>query len=59
MILPSNVIGPIQPEDWLLLLMIKQSLKYMKNKDYSKFRIAIDKETTIYQDILNKYRSAA
>ena len=51
MILPSNVIGPIQPEDWLLLLMIKQSLKYMKNKDYSKFRIAIDKETTIYQDI--------
>ncbi len=55
----SKVIGPILPGDWLTLLMLKQSVKYMRQKDTNKFRIAIDKETSIYKEILNKYLLAA
>lgn len=55
----SNVIGPILPADWLTLQMLHSSINYMKTKDTSKFRMAIDKETLIYKEILSVYLTAA
>lgn len=54
--LDSNVIGPIAPEDWLTMLMFRQSLKFLQEKKADKGReIAIRKEKAILQKFYDKY----
>lgn len=48
----NNVIGPIDATYWYTLLMYKQSIEFMKLKDPTKYRIALDKETKEYKSLL-------
>lgn len=56
----SNVIR-IEPEDWLTMLMLRTSIKYLKKERWNNplFMSGIKKEEIIYNEYLDKYRSAA
>jgi hypothetical protein len=51
------VIGPFDFADWYTLVQLRSSIKYLKSKvaDNDKHRPAIEKETAIYQEILEPY----
>lgn len=55
------VIGPIDYASWYTLVQLRNSIKYLKTKvaDNPKHRPAIEKETAIYQEILQPYLEAA
>lgn len=55
----NNVVGPIKAADWLTLIMLRGSIKFMKSRDVSKFGIAIRKEQEVYDVILKPYLTAA
>lgn len=51
----GQVIGPINACDWHTLLLLKQSVSFMKKHDRDLYRSAIDKETKLYKKTLNPY----
>jgi hypothetical protein len=52
----NNVIGPISKVDWDTLLMVRSSLKYMReHNDGDKFKSALVKEAAIYKSLLSEY----
>lgn len=54
----NNVIGPIVPEDWLTLGMLKKSIDYMNKVDHSKYRLNIKQEQEVFDHILGIYTKA-
>ncbi len=52
----SNVIGPFTLTDWTVLGMLRASIKQYKAINYTKYKDAIDQETTIFR---NKVRKVA
>jgi hypothetical protein len=50
----STVIGPISWDDWYFLVQLKDSIKFMKEKNPNKYRIAIDKESLMYKNTLKE-----
>lgn len=56
-LLTNNVIGPITPEDWLTLSMLKQSINFMLRKDRDKYRLNIKQEQEVYDYILGNYKT--
>lgn len=55
----NNVIGPFEAADWLTLRMLRESIKFMKTRDISKYQIAINKEQEVYNIILKSYMPPA
>jgi len=56
----GQVIGPIEMDDWYVLLMLKKSIAYMKENNVTgRFKFAIHKEQALYNDFKNKYLEAA
>jgi hypothetical protein len=55
----NKVIGPIKKEHWITLLMLKESIEDYKKRDINKYKVAIEKESIIYRDILNDYIKVA
>lgn len=55
----SNIIGPFSADDWFCLRQIRESVRWMKDKDTERYRLQIDKEKDIYKGILNEYLKAA
>jgi hypothetical protein len=56
----GQVIGPIEAEDWYVLLMLRKSLQYMhENNITGKFKFAINKEKALYNEFKDKYLRAA
>ena len=56
----NNVIGPITSEDWLTMLMFRQSIDFLKKNERKKGReIALRKEKAILQKFYEKYGIAA
>lgn len=61
------VIGPLKSmnakerrSEWLVMLALRYSLSVMKGKnDYLTNRSAIEKETSMYNEYKERYRSAA
>ena len=52
----SNVIGPIRQDDWYTMVMLRYSIKVLKERNKNgKFDIAITKEKEIYKEILRNY----
>jgi hypothetical protein len=47
----NNVIY-IDSTYWYTLLMYRQSIKFMKDKDPIKYKIALEKETAAYKSLL-------
>lgn len=41
--------------NWRTMIMLKGSLKYMREKNDGRFNIAIDKETSLFQQFLQEY----
>lgn len=50
----SSVVGPFSVEDWYLMKNLKAGIAYLINKDYNKYRIAIDKEKNILKDFFSR-----
>jgi len=50
----NKVIGPISWDNWYFLIQLKDSIKFMKEKNPDKYRIAIDKETNMYKNTLKE-----
>ncbi len=55
----TKIIGPISFGDWRALVLFNQSIKEMKSRTQGDFKVAIEKETRIYYEILNPYLNAA
>lgn len=55
----SNVIGPIEIEDWYLLRQLREAVAHMKKRDPDKFRSAINKNSAIYKKVLKDVARAA
>lgn len=56
----GQVIGPIEMDDWYVLLMLKKSVAYMKENNVTgKFKFAINKEEALYNEFKDKYLRAA
>lgn len=55
----NNVIGPIIPEDWLTLGMLKKSIDYMNKVDHNKYRLNIKQEQEVFDYILGNYMERA
>ena len=52
----SNVIGPIRQDDWYTMVMVRYSIKVLKERNKNgKFDVAITKEKEIYKEILRNY----
>ncbi len=51
----SNIIGPINLNDWYTMRQLLSDVKWMKNRDSFKFKSAIDKEETYYEKIKSNY----
>lgn len=56
--LTSNVIGPINPIDWVFLSELRKSIRLMK-KDEEKYKFALSKEKSTYKKTLQKYLRSA
>lgn len=50
----SYVIGPIEADDWFLLRQLRESIRFLREKNPVKYRLAIDKETSIFEEVLSK-----
>lgn len=50
----NNVIGPINSDDWNVLLFLKEGLKRMR-KDPAKYRNIIQEDLELYNKYVNKY----
>lgn len=48
----GKVIGPITWDDWYLLRQLRESVAFMKERNPEKYKIAIQKEGTIYNKVL-------
>lgn len=46
-------------EDWLLMLTLRKTIKYMIHKDSNRFRLGILKDREIYNDTLANARKEA
>lgn len=55
----DNIIGPFSPDDWFCLRQIRESVRWMKDKDTERYRLQINKEKDIYKGILKEYGVAA
>ena len=56
----GQVIGPIDIDDWYVLLMLKKSLAYMHDNNITgRFKFAIHKEQALYNEFKDKYLHAA
>ena len=56
----GQVIGPIEMDDWYVLLMLKKSLAYMHDNNITgRFKFAIHKEQALYNEFKDKYLNAA
>lgn len=51
----TNVIGPIEQEDWNILRSMKKTIPYMKNKDPVRYAKGIEAEETWQKEIKAKY----
>ncbi len=51
----SNVIGPINSNDWYTMRQLLSDVKWMKNRDSNKFKSAIDKESNYYNKLKSQY----
>jgi len=54
----GKLIGPIEDSDWSAMLLLKKSIAYMTNEDYSKYVKAIRKERNILKIFFDKYINA-
>lgn len=53
-----NTIGPIPIEDWRTMSLLKSSIDYYKDNNYTgKYNMALKKEGEIYKDYLKRYLS--
>lgn len=50
----GNVKGPFDRSDFLLMLMLKQSIKFMKTKDRELYSSAIEKEEKILKQTMSR-----
>lgn len=48
------VIGPISPDEWYTLRQLKSSIKWYKRKDPSRFKLAIDKESSTFNSMMKE-----
>jgi len=48
----------LTPEDWYTLRMLQDSIKDMKARDSNRFKIAIDKEQSIYKNMIDELNAA-
>jgi hypothetical protein len=52
----GQVIGPIETDDWYVLLMLRKSLNFMHDNNVTgRFKFAIHKETALYKEFKDKY----
>lgn len=56
----NNVIGPIEPEDWLTMLFLKRSINWSEdNRSRGLFGPTLEKEKSLLKEYLDKYLRAA
>lgn len=55
----TTVIGPITQEDWTTMRELRGWIKHTTTKDKVRYQKAIEKDTALYQERLEKYCKAA
>lgn len=54
----SNIVGPIEINDWRTMSCILRSINYYKKRNEPKFEHALETETRLYKMYKDKYVAA-